>query len=117
MAYAKVFFRIICNFENRMLDCMKPIRLFILVGLLLVSGSLAAQENNSNFATQQVDRKVESLLLIERLGDIAYVDVVRLAGPPPAYRKETGTAFKDSLLGNQLKFYSYAGRCSRKAIS
>ena len=41
-----------------MLDCMKPIRLFILVGLLLVSGSLAAQENNSNFATQQVDRKV-----------------------------------------------------------
>ena len=86
---------------------MKPIRLFILVGLLLVSGSLAAQENNSNFATQQVDRKVESLLLIERLGDIAYVDVVRLAGPPPAYRKETGTAFKDSLLGNQLKFYSY----------
>ena len=80
---------------------------FLLLTLLLTGGQLAAQENNSNFATQTVDRKIESLLLFERLGDIAYVDIVRLAGPPPAYRKETGTAFKDSLLDNPLKFYSY----------
>ena len=80
-----------------------------LVLLLAVVFSLpaSAQENNSNFATQTVDRKVESLLLIERLSDIAYVDIVRLAGPAPAYQKKTGTAFKDSLLNNQLKFYSY----------
>ncbi|MBO4536436.1 MAG: S9 family peptidase [Bacteroidales bacterium] len=75
--------------------------------LAFVSGEVLAQENNSNFATQTVDRKVESLLLIERMSDVAYVDIVRLAGPAPAYQKKTGTAFKDSLLGNQLKFYSY----------
>ena len=80
----------------------------LLLSLFLLAGNLIfAQENNSNFATQTVDRKVESLLLIERLSDIAYVDIVRLAGPAPAYQKKTGTAFKDSLLGNQLKFYSY----------
>lgn len=80
----------------------------LLLSLFLLAGNLiSAQENNSNFATQTVDRKIESLLLIERLSDIAYVDIVRLAGPPPAYQKKTGTAFKDSLLGNQLKFYSY----------
>ena len=82
-------------------------RLLLLSTLLLTGICLFAQENNSNFATQTVDRKVESLLLIERLSDIAFVDIVRLAGPAPAYQKETGTAFKDSLLDNQLKFYSY----------
>ena len=82
-------------------------RLILLSTLLLTGFCLFAQENNSNFATQTVDRKVESLLLIERLSDIAFVDIVRLAGPAPAYQKETGTAFKDSLLDNQLKFYSY----------
>ena len=75
--------------------------------LLLAGVQLAAQENNSNFATQTVDRKVETLLLIERLSDLAHVDIVRLAGPAPAYRKQTGTAFKDSLLDNPLKFYAY----------
>ena len=78
-----------------------------LAHLLILTINLQGQENNSNFATQTVDRKVETLLLMERLDDIAYVDVVRLAGPAPAYQKETGTAFKDSLLGNQLKFYAY----------
>ena len=82
-------------------------RIFLLSLFLLAGNLIFAQENNSNFATQTVDRKIESLLLIERLSDIAYVDIVRLAGPPPAYQKKTGTAFKDSLLGNQLKFHSY----------
>ena len=83
-------------------------RLIVLTVLLLLAGAqLAAQENNSNFATQTVDRKVETLLLMERLGDVAHVDIVRLAGPAPAYRKLTGTAFKDSLLDNPLKFYAY----------
>ena len=71
-------------------------RIFIFCFLILTGTLLSAQENNSNFATQTVDRKVESLLLIERLSDIAYVDIVRLAGPAPAYQKKTGTAFKDS---------------------
>ena len=84
---------------------MKRILLFCF--LILTGSLLSAQENNSNFATQTVDRKIESLLLIERLSDIAHVDIVRLAGPAPAYQKKTGTAFKDSLLGNPLKFYSY----------
>ena len=80
---------------------------FLLSVLILFATGASAQENNSNFATQTVDRKIESLLLIEQLSDVAHVDIVRLAGPPPAYRKVTGTAFKDSLLGNPLKFYSY----------
>ena len=80
----------------------------LLLSLFLLAGNLiSAQENNSNFATQTVDRKIESLLLMEQMDDIAYVDIVRLAGPAPAYQKKTGTAFKDSLLGNPLKFYSY----------
>ena len=83
-------------------------RFIILTALLLLAGAqMAAQENNSNFATQTVDRKVETLLLMERLSDVAHVDIVRLAGPAPAYRKQTGTAFKDSLLDNPLKFYAY----------
>ena len=82
-------------------------RILFLCFSLLVGNLLSAQENNSNFATQTVDRKVESLLLIEQMSDVAYVDIVRLAGPAPAYQKKTGTAFKDSLLTNQLKFYSY----------
>ena len=82
-------------------------RLLFLCFFLLVGNLLSAQENNSNFATKTVDRKVESLLLIEQMSDVAYVDILRLAGPASAYRKETGTAFKDSLLDNQLKFYSY----------
>ena len=87
---------------------IKSLRTTLLLLLAIVLSLPAqAQENNSNFATQTVDRKVESLLLIERMSDVAYVDIVRLAGPPPAYQKESGTAFKDSLLGNQLKFYSY----------
>ena len=80
---------------------------FLLSVLILFATGASAQENNSNFATQTVDRKIESLLLIEQLNDVAHVDIVRLAGPPPAYRKVTGTAFKDSLLDNPLKFYSY----------
>ncbi|MBR0222662.1 MAG: alpha/beta fold hydrolase, partial [Bacteroidales bacterium] len=80
---------------------------FLFAALLLFATGVYAQENNSNFATQTVDRKIESLLLIEQLSDVAHVDIVRLAGPPPAYRKVTGTAFKDSLLDNPLKFYSY----------
>lgn len=82
-------------------------RILFLCFFLLVGNLISAQENNSNFATQTVDRKVESLLLIEQMSDVAYVDIVRLAGPAPAYQKKTGTAFKDSLLTNQLKFYSY----------
>ena len=58
--------------------------------LLLAGVQLAAQENNSNFATQTVDRKVETLLLMERLSDLAHVDIVRLAGPAPDYRGSTG---------------------------
>ena len=82
-------------------------RLLLLSFFLLAGNLLSAQENNSNFATQTVDRKIESLLLIEQMDDIAHVDIVRLAGPAPAYQKKSGTAFKDSLLGNPLKFYSY----------
>ena len=37
-------------------------KLLILTAVLLLAGvQLAAQENNSNFATQTVDRKVETL--------------------------------------------------------
>jgi dipeptidyl aminopeptidase/acylaminoacyl peptidase len=87
---------------------IKALRATLLLPLAVVfTLSASAQENNSNFATQTVDRKIESLLLIEQMSDVAFVDIVRLAGPAPAYQKKTGTAFKDSLLTNQLKFYSY----------
>lgn len=86
---------------------MKALLPLMTLCLLLVSSHVTGQENNSGFATQTVDRKVESLLLMERLDDIAYVDVVRLAGPAPAYQKQTGIAFNDSLLDNRLKFQAY----------
>ena len=60
----------------------------LLLSLFLLAGNLIfAQENNSNFATQTVDRKIESLLLIEQMSVVAFVDIVRLAGPAPAYQK------------------------------
>ncbi len=56
---------------------------------------------------EKVIKKLDDLLLYEGVGDVAFIDKVRLAGPPKAVRKPTGVPFQDELLDNDLIFYSY----------
>ena len=52
-------------------------------------------------------KMLEDLTFFETLGDVAWVDKIRLTGPPKPKVKETGNAFQDSLLNNELQFYTY----------
>ena len=54
-----------------------------------------------------LEKKAEDILLYEKVGDVAFIDKVRLAGPPRAVQTKTGNEFKDSFLNNDLLFYSY----------
>lgn len=71
--------------------------------LLLCCNSVYAQD----YQLQKIDKQNEEILLYERLSDVAFIDKVRLAGPPKAVRKETGCAFADSLLDNRFIFHAY----------
>ena len=73
--------------------------------LLSISAAVAQENNSHNFNT--VDRMIEEVLIYQRLQDVAICDKVRIAGPSKYYQEKTGTAFKDTLSDNQLKFYSY----------
>lgn len=67
--------------------------------------SAVAQEYNTD-----LDLKKQSATIIfnQRMSDVAYVDIVRLAGPPKAVQPRVKNCpFKDSLRDNQLIFYSY----------
>ena len=72
---------------------------------LFLSSAAVAQDYSHTF--RKLDKLSEEILLFERMSDVAYVDKVRLTGPPKAVRKETGCAFLDSLSGNDLVFHSY----------
>lgn len=54
-----------------------------------------------------LSKKIEDVLWFEMVGDVAYIDKVRLAGPPRANRPATGNPFHDELLDNDLIFHSY----------
>lgn len=54
-----------------------------------------------------ISKKLDDILWFDNVGDIAYIDKVRLAGPPNPHRKPNGNEFHDSLLDNDFIFYSY----------
>ncbi len=68
---------------------------------------IASTIENRKHTFDVLDKKLEDLLWFEKVGDVALVDKVRLAGPPRAVQKKTGNAFKDALLDNDLIFQSY----------
>ena len=88
--------------------------LFLFAALLLVSCS--QQDKLDKIATTLADRehtfdvlekRIDDILWYDRVGDVAMIDKVRLAGPPLAVQTPTGTPFLDALLDNDLKFYAY----------
>lgn len=79
-------------------------RIFTIGAALLCGAASFAQDAHS---LRKLDKLSEEILLFERLGDVAFVDKVRLAGPPKAVRPDTGCEFLDSLKDNKLIFHSY----------
>lgn len=73
--------------------------------LMLLSGSISAQEYS---VTQNTHKKIDNTYIRLAMQDVAYMDIVRLAGPPKAHqRRRPDCPFKDTLRDNQLIFYSY----------
>lgn len=73
--------------------------------LMLLTFSAAAQEYSS---TQNTQKKIDNVYLRMAMQDVAYMDIVRLAGPPKANQKRRPDCpFKDTLRDNPLIFYSY----------
>lgn len=73
--------------------------------LMLLPGSISAQEYS---VTQNTHKKIDNTYIRLAMQDVAYMDIVRLAGPPKAHqRRRPDCPFKDTLRDNQLIFYSY----------
>lgn len=71
------------------------------------SAALAARIADQGHDFDVVVKKLEDVLWYERVGDVAYVDKVRLTGPPRFRQTPTGNAFHDALLDNDLVFHAY----------
>ena len=54
-----------------------------------------------------LDKKIEDVLWFEKTGDVAYVNKVRIWGPPRQNPKPTGNEFADRFLDNNLVFFAY----------
>ena len=85
---------------------MRKIILFAACLLCLTARQASAQES-SNHNHNTVTRLENEILIFQRLQDVAYVDYVRLAGPPKAVQKKNGCEFQDTLSNNDFKFYAY----------
>lgn len=74
------------------------------MALLYVSSALA-QDYSPN---QELSKKIDNVYIREAMADMAYMDIVRLAGPPKAVQtRKPHCEFKDTLRNNPLIFYSY----------
>ena len=69
-----------------------------------IASAVAAEQRHS---FDIMSKKLDDILWYDMVGDMAYIDKVRLAGPPNPHRKPTGNAFHDELLDNDFIFYSY----------
>lgn len=81
------------------------VKLLSIIYALLAAASLCAQPTKHDIDV--LSKKLEDVLWYEKVGDAAFVDKVRLAGPAKTNPKQTGCEFLDSLSDNQLIFYSY----------
>jgi dipeptidyl aminopeptidase/acylaminoacyl peptidase len=89
----------------------------LLIALLLTSFCLPAQEQGTGDVTGKIDdhfydlrhrldileKKIDDVLWFERVGDIAHIDKVFLAGAPPAGAENAKTLREK----NPVKFWSY----------
>ncbi|MDH3455709.1 MAG: alpha/beta fold hydrolase [Gemmatimonadota bacterium] len=98
---------------------MKTLRTFVSAAvLLLVAGSVAAQEDASiervhrmleqhiQSLDHQIDalsRQIDDIMFMQRLGDIAEVDIARITGPP--LRHQPNPTAQGA--GNPFRFYTY----------
>ena len=80
-------------------------RLILSLASLLVLLPAWAQMNRYQY--QSLDKNDEELQLFLRMGDVAYVDRVRLTGEPRRVPLESEAPFQDTLKNNRLVFYSY----------
>lgn len=72
---------------------------------LLIFSSVSAQDYSVD---QDISKKIDNAYLMMAMEDVAYMDILRLAGPPKAVQtRKPHCAFKDTLRNNQLIFYSY----------
>lgn len=71
--------------------------------LLKEIASLKRQLDGFGHTHDMIIKKVDDLMWREMLGDIAFVDKVRLTGPPRWKAKKEG----DKFAGNPLQFYTY----------
>ncbi|MCK9303975.1 MAG: alpha/beta fold hydrolase [Bacteroidales bacterium] len=69
--------------------------------------SLNKKIDNMSFQFDILKKKLEDNLLYEDLSEYAYIDKVRLPGPPKRNQDSTGNAFFDEFLDNPLIFWSY----------
>ena len=73
--------------------------------LMLLPGRISAQEYS---VTQNTHKKIDNTYIRLAMEDVAYMDIVRLAGPAKAQqRRRPDCLFKDTLRDNPLVFYSY----------
>ncbi len=85
---------------------MKKVFILSWVLFMIVSMNHLTAQEYSEF--QDVAKKQETIILNQRMSDVSYVDIVRLAGPPRAVQtRKPNCEFLDSLRDNQLTFYSY----------
>jgi len=64
---------------------------------------LQATINSNEHRYDQLEKKIDDVLWFERVGDVAFIDKVFIAGPPPAHVKNpTAMGAK-----NPLKFWAY----------
>lgn len=63
--------------------------------------------NNLSFKFDELKKKIEDSMWFDLVGDISFIDKVRLTGPPKTNVKKTGHEFTDQFLDNNLIFYSY----------
>lgn len=97
---------------------------FLLLALVFCSGSTGFAQETEKELRQEIaelknmirdqrhnfdilDKKIEDVLWYESLGDVSYVDKVRLFGPPHHNPKPTGIEFYDQFLDNNMAFFGY----------
>ncbi len=89
--------------------------LLVTCGILIYSHTKTAHKLNSLSKNidkrvhyfDVVDKKIEDTQWFNLVGDVAYIDKVRLAGPPRSNPKKINNAFDDQFIDNDLIFQSY----------
>lgn len=69
--------------------------------------ALEAKADDQRYSFDQVLKGIEDALWYHIVGDVAYIDRVRLTGPPRHKTRPTGNEFADALLDNELIFHAY----------